>query len=117
MVAYREHLVPECPVRKLIDVAPILVVEADGSVMPLTHEVSRTLKLGALPGTRLSLLAQNWLAAGRGDILADACERTWSALTQVNQAPAVYWYDEVAARTQEYVPILPLVHPRVQSAL
>lgn len=105
MVAYREHLVPERPVRKLVEVAPILVVEADGSVMPLTHEVSRTLKLGALAGARLSSLARDWLAAGRGDMLADACERTWSALTGVSQAPAVYWYDEVAARTHVCAPV------------
>jgi hypothetical protein len=32
-------------------------------------------------------------------MLAAACEATWAALTAAPDAPAVYWYDEVAART------------------
>ena len=67
--------------------------------MPLTHELSRTLKLGSLAHSRLSSLAREWLAAGQGERLADACERAWTELTGVNRTPAVYWYEEVAART------------------
>jgi hypothetical protein len=52
-----------------------------------------------LAQARLSSLARDWLAAGQGDRLADACERTWTELTAVNRTPAVYWYEEVAART------------------
>ena len=85
LIEYRDHVVPDRPVRKLVDVAPILVVEASASVMPLTHEVSRTLKLGSLVDARLSSLARDWLAAGRGDMLADACKRTWVELVGVSR--------------------------------
>lgn len=101
LLQYRCHLVPLRPVKRLTDVAPILVVEADGTVVPLTHEISRTLKLGSLLETRLSTLAHSWLANGSGESLADACARTWADLSSENAMGAVYWYDQVAARTFE----------------
>ncbi len=100
LLEYREHLVPKCPVRELVEIAPILVVEADGTVMPLTHELYRTLKLGSLRDARLRTLSESWLAAGRGDVLASACARTWDELVR-NPAHAVYWYEEVGRRTEE----------------
>ncbi len=103
LVAYRDHVVPNRPVVDIVDVAPILIVEADSSVMPLTHEVSRKFQLGSLADARLSLLAGDWIASGRGDDLARACERTWVELTGVRRTSAVYWYDEVAARTRNQV--------------
>ena len=103
---YRDHVVPARPVQNLVDVAPVLVVEADATVMPLTHEVSRDLALGSLADTSLSSLAQDWLAKGQGDRLAGACEKTWADLTAARRGAAVYWYDEVAARTREYVAMM-----------
>lgn len=104
---YRDWIVPERPVAKLINVAPILIVEADASVLPLTHELSRTLLLGSLADARLASLADNWLAAGLGERLADVCARTWDDLTGVHAAPAFYWYDELAARSHETTDVLP----------
>lgn len=98
--AHRAALVPARPVAELTAVAPVLVVDADAIVTPLTHEVSPRLALGSLEQARLSVLAHDWLRAGRGDALADACARTWSELTAPPQRPAVYWYDEVARRTR-----------------
>jgi len=109
LTAYRSHVVPQRPIRNLADVSPVLVVEADATVMPMTHEVSRKLKLGSLADAHLSSLAKSWLAAGHGDRLADACERTWADLMAGSQQPAIYWYDEVAARTQE-LPQMPAIH-------
>lgn len=100
LLAYRDVLVPQRPVAELVDVAPVLVVEADGAVTPMTHEVSRTLGLGSLTVTRLASLADAWLAAGCADSLADACEQTWDELTSGTPPHAVYWYEEVAARTR-----------------
>jgi MoaA/NifB/PqqE/SkfB family radical SAM enzyme len=99
LMAYRGHFVPLRPVRRLADIAPVLIVEADGTVVPMTHEVNRTLKLGSLTDARLVTLAREWLSEGRGDVLADACERTWEQLSTNDLLHAVYWYDEVAART------------------
>jgi MoaA/NifB/PqqE/SkfB family radical SAM enzyme len=100
LAAHREHLVPARPVRRLTAVAPVLVVQADAAVVPMTHAVHRHLWLGSLEDAPLAELAARWLARGRGDRLAAACERTWEDLLRAGPlAPAVYWYDEVAART------------------
>ena len=82
----------------LADVAPVLVVDADANVLPLTHDVAPALWLGTLAQADLRALAGDWLADGRGDALAAACARTWDELT-AGWTPSFYWYDEVAART------------------
>ena len=110
LVAFREHLIPERPVRQLIAVAPVLVVQADASVLPMTHEINPKLQLGSLAESRLSTLAANWLAAGQGNKVAEACEQTWTELTTTSPAHAVYWYDEVAARTKTTMPAANLLH-------
>jgi hypothetical protein len=91
--------VPARPVSDLVAVAPVLVIEANANVMPLTHEISPNLGLGSLADHRLTTLADDWLGAGRGDALASICARTWAELTAAPAMPAVYWYDEVAAQT------------------
>jgi len=110
LVEYRGHFVPETPVEELVDVAPTLVVDADGSVVPLTHEISEALRLGSLADARLTSLARDWLRAGQGDVLAAACERTWTELARLAPPMAAYWYDEVAARTKDRrsAPVRPL---------
>jgi MoaA/NifB/PqqE/SkfB family radical SAM enzyme len=100
LIAYRDYIVPHQPVTRLVDIAPVLIVEADGSIMPMTHELDPSLRLGSLIESRLEPLANKWLSAGHGEVLADACERTWAELTRPNPAVAVYWYEEVAARTK-----------------
>jgi hypothetical protein len=78
--------------------------------VPLTHEVSEALRLGSLTDAPLKTLAGNWLRAGRGDVLAAACERTWTDLAKLVPPMAAYWYDEVAARTKDRrsTPVRPL---------
>jgi hypothetical protein len=106
--------VPARPAAELAAVAPMLGVDADAIVTPLTHEVSPRLALGSLEHARLSVLARDWLRAGRGDALADACARTWSELTAKPEGPAVYWYDEVARRTRR----MPVgLRPRLQACV
>jgi sulfatase maturation enzyme AslB (radical SAM superfamily) len=94
---YRACVVPEQPVTRLVDVAPLLVVEAGGLVVPLTHGVAANFRLGSLAESPLSVLAGRWLTAGLGDALASACRRAWDGLTSLSPLAAVYWYDEVAA--------------------
>ena len=106
VLEHRDRLVPGRPVDDLVDVAPVLVVDADGAVIPMTHEVSHDLRLGMLADAGLSTLAADWLAAGRADRLAEACQRTWDELVDDGPPPAVYWYDEVAARTRSGAPTL-----------
>jgi Fe-coproporphyrin III synthase len=103
--SFHAALVPG-PLAQLADAAPILVIESDSTVMPLTHEVSRDLALGRLLDSDLRSLARAWLTDGRADRLALACERTWRELTRADTVSAVYWYDEVAART--FAPRIPV---------
>ena len=83
-----------------VDVAPVLVVAPDGTVVPMTHEVDPSLALGSVLRHPLALLARRWLHDGRADVLAEACERTLTELVRDESPAAVYWYDEVAARTR-----------------
>jgi len=100
LLDHRAALVPQRPVTELADVAPVLVVDGDGTVIPMTHDVSSSLRLGSLREADLAILARAWLAASGGDRLAAACERAWLELTSATPPLAVYWYDEVAARTR-----------------
>ena len=99
LLAYRERLVPAGTVRQLAEAAPILVVDADSTVVPLTHEVDRALSLGRLSEAPLPTLASEWIALGKARRLAQACERTWDDLSTAPDSAAVYWYEEVARRT------------------
>ncbi len=107
LVAYRSRMIPERPVLRLVDAAPTLVVRTDGSVVPLSHEVDRALHLGRLADAPLATLAEAWLADGRADALARACEVTWADLADHHPSSPFYWYDEVAART---CPAPPPIH-------
>ncbi|HEY1301040.1 MAG TPA: hypothetical protein VGF07_11125, partial [Stellaceae bacterium] len=100
LIEYRDDVVPARPVASLVAAAPVLVVTADASVVPLTHGVSPELHLGSLHAAPLASLADKWLADDRADKLADACERTWSEIVQRRPTQAVYWYDEVAEQTR-----------------
>jgi hypothetical protein len=74
----------------------------------MTHEISRSMWLGSLLDDRLDELAADWIAAGGGDVLAESCEQTWAELTEGRSQHAVYWYDEVAARTRSRDRVLTL---------
>jgi Fe-coproporphyrin III synthase len=101
VTAYRDRLVPARPVRIPTALSPVMVVEASGTVMPLTHELARGFRIGNLHDARLAKLVGNWLASGRADKLAQVCERTWHELASTRAAHACYWYDEVALRSHE----------------
>jgi MoaA/NifB/PqqE/SkfB family radical SAM enzyme len=114
---YRSHLVPQQPVTRLTAVAPVLIVQADGAVVPLTHDVNRQLWLGSLYDASLPTLAREWLKAGQGDRLAHACAQTWeqlnaplelNAMTEPAESAALYWYDEVAAMTRSLANARPI---------
>ena len=109
---FRPRFVPSRPVAALTDVAPILVVQADGGVMPLTHGLDGRFALGSLGEARLTALADRWMASGWADELAQLCERTWDALTATagptEPAPAIYWYEEVAMLSRALPTELPM---------
>jgi Fe-coproporphyrin III synthase len=100
LTKHRRAMVPERPVSHIAAVAPLLVVQPDGTVQPLTHELAPQLGLGSLRNAPLSLLVAGWLAAGHADTLALLCEQTYRELTGEPDALAYYWYDEVAVRSR-----------------
>jgi MoaA/NifB/PqqE/SkfB family radical SAM enzyme len=97
---WRHHLVPQAPVRDLPQLAPLLVVRADGEVLPFAHEVDARLSLGNLHVARLGPLARAWLD-GRSPVeLYRAIARTWDELAAAaDEPPPVDWFAEVARRT------------------
>lgn len=101
-------LVPQTPVRQLKDAAPVLIVGANGQVLPYTHAVHPALALGNLHQGRLNELAAQWLRSGRADRLAQACGAARDALLAQDDLLAAYWYDTVAEQThrQEAVPLV-----------
>jgi hypothetical protein len=76
-------------------------VQADGMVVPLTHDVSQQFWLGNLHQASLSTLAQKWLRSDVADGLALVCEQSWHQLSGLEreQSAAVYWYDVVATHS------------------
>ena len=109
LLAHRDHFVPAGRIARLTAIAPVLVVESDGNVLPLTHEVRPDLRLGSVLRSRLGSLSADWMAAGAADTLAEACAQTWAELTTPEAPPAVYWFDEVAARTRRGIGTLRIV--------
>ncbi|WP_229416281.1 radical SAM protein [Pseudoduganella armeniaca] len=98
LTQYRSRFVPARPATALTQIAPILVVQADSMVVPLTHGMDARFMLGSLGSAPLERLAERWLAGQRPDELARLCEATWNDLTTASASPlpAVYWYEEVA---------------------
>ncbi|WUR12859.1 radical SAM protein [[Empedobacter] haloabium] len=108
LMRYRSRFVPALPVTSLTQIAPILVVQADGMVVPLTHGIAGRFMLGSLGTARLALLAERWLESQRPDELAQLCRRTWEDLTACETAPAaLYWYEEVAVASRALIAELP----------
>jgi MoaA/NifB/PqqE/SkfB family radical SAM enzyme len=99
LLEYRDHFVPSRSSSDLTDISPTLILQQDGTVVPLTHNVNPSLWLGSLHQESLSSMSDRWLKTGRSAELVQACEKTWDELTTGHSPAATYWFDEVAART------------------
>lgn len=114
LTRYRSRFVPAVPVTSLALVAPILVVQADAMVVPLTHGIDARFVLGSLSTVRLGRLAERWLAGSQPEELARLCGRTWESLMAgaTVPLPAVYWYEEVAMASRVVPVMLPVAWGR-----
>jgi Fe-coproporphyrin III synthase len=101
LLTYRNHLVPQRPVKKFVDAVPILILSADATLAPLTYGVCPDLNLGSANEARLSSLAEGWLASSKCDRLVEACEAAWEQLALREAAPASYWFDQVSSCSNE----------------
>ncbi|MDQ8044064.1 MAG: radical SAM protein [Solirubrobacteraceae bacterium] len=117
LTLYRGAFVPQFPTRDITDVAPVLIIESDGTVRPLTHEIPDHLAVGSLTHGRLTTLSRAWLRGPAARELAGAAERTWWDLVDPAAGPASYWYDEVAARiAPPLAPAAPVALPMLEVA-
>jgi MoaA/NifB/PqqE/SkfB family radical SAM enzyme len=113
LVLYRGRFVPQFPTRDVTDLAPVLVIDADGTVRPLSVGLPDHLRLGSLYAKRLATLSRTWLMSDRAAELAAVAERTWWELADPTAEPAASWIDEVATRV---VPQGPAVLPMLVAA-
>jgi MoaA/NifB/PqqE/SkfB family radical SAM enzyme len=83
--------------RRLADFLAPLIVEADGTVTPLQHGLSRAHSLGNLHEASLDSLAARWLDEAFDGFL-EVCQRTFVELTKHDRPPVLNWYREVYLR-------------------
>jgi MoaA/NifB/PqqE/SkfB family radical SAM enzyme len=107
-VATREH--------RLADLVRPLVIEDDGSVVPLTYGFSRQFQIGTITDERLSRCARDWMQVRYVDFRAQCA----AALQRLQEGPPrfpfVNWYEyvaAVAARASEPEASLPLTSAAV----
>jgi MoaA/NifB/PqqE/SkfB family radical SAM enzyme len=82
---------------RLADLVEQLVVEADGTVVPMQHGFPRAHALGNLHHAPLPILAERWRADGL-DRYRSHCARIVAAATADQEAlPAFNWHELVAA--------------------
>lgn len=79
----------------LADLVSPLVIEADGTVMPLQYGLSHELALGRLQEAPLRELAARWRRERYRDF-KDLCRRTFQKLSHSTELPFTNWYREIA---------------------
>jgi Fe-coproporphyrin III synthase len=90
----------------LADYLSPLVVETDGTVVPLQYGFPRRYALGCLPDTSLKNMAHAWLARSRSPFQA-VYRRAQQALAEPSDLPFANWYAAVT-QAANYVTINPL---------
>jgi MoaA/NifB/PqqE/SkfB family radical SAM enzyme len=85
----------ELPGARLADIVSPLVIEADGTVVPLAHDFSRVHALGTLHASRLSNLAEQWVASGGAARFQALVRRVADAAKAPTAAPLVSWADDM----------------------
>lgn len=80
----------------LADLLSPLVVEADGTVVPIRYGFPREYSLGNLTDAPLRELAGHWVAE-RYDAFREHCKRVFAAVTAPAELPFFNWYEIVAS--------------------
>jgi Fe-coproporphyrin III synthase len=91
---------PPDPARSpLSDLVSPLVIEADGTVVPIQHGFARGYALGNLQEAPLGELAMRWRREQYG-AFRDLCLRVFEEVTAPAELPFINWYDAIARRSQ-----------------
>lgn len=69
-----------------------LVIEADGTVVPVQHGFAREFALGSLHSSRLSELMETWRAESYGRF-RELCRRVFRETTRPAELPFFNWYE------------------------
>ena len=80
---------------RLADLLSPLVIEADGTVVPLQYGFPRTYALGNLANARLNSLATTWRHNSRASFHA-LCHTAYEQVTSATPPRFVSWYDTLA---------------------
>jgi MoaA/NifB/PqqE/SkfB family radical SAM enzyme len=83
----------------LSDLVAPLVIEADGTVVPIQHGFSRGYALGNLQEASLGKLATRWRRAGYRSF-RNLCLDAFEEITASAQLPFVNWYDVISRRSR-----------------
>jgi MoaA/NifB/PqqE/SkfB family radical SAM enzyme len=98
-----------CPTEADLPLAELvspLIVETDGSVVPLEYGLGRRFQLGNLHQARLEDLAGRWRRERLEDF-RQLCRRTFEAVTTDPEAPLANWYEAVRQASVS-VPVPPV---------
>jgi Fe-coproporphyrin III synthase len=85
---------------RIADVISPLVVEADGTVVPLKHGLPRSHALGNVRDRNLAVLAREWLSGGGLERFNEMCRQVSEEIA-MSEAPRrlVDWYGEIQRRS------------------
>lgn len=96
---------PEAPLGRQL--SP-LIVETDGTVVPVQYGFSRRYALGNLRYERLPACAERW-RAGLATEFRALCRRTFEDLVSAEALPVTNWYERIAAQAAAEEPAERLV--------
>ncbi len=95
---YADHTWPEDA--QLAELVTPLVVEADGTVVPLGYGFARQFALGSITKARLKDLAPQWIGS-RYAGFRSLCRRVYAEACAPSELPFLNWYELVGARSAE----------------
>lgn len=81
------------------EILPLLIVEADGTVVPLQHGLARKYVLGNLQEAPLCELTKKWYQECYGSFL-DLCQYVFEEVTKPSELPIINWYEAMALQAE-----------------
>ena len=87
----------------LADCVTPLVVEADGTVVPLGYGFARRYALGCVGKERLRDLAPRWIATGYAPF-RELCRRVYADACTPSALPFLNWYELIGRQSADAVP-------------
>jgi hypothetical protein len=85
---------------QLAELVTPLVVEADGTVVPLGYGFARQFALGSITKARLKDLAPQWIGSRYADF-RNLCRGVYAEACAPSELPFLNWYELVGARSAE----------------